>query len=163
MLSTTPIAMLPADLVRPNPIVGRQSPRPNPLGSAAPAIFFPNPRTLIAFTLTFVLSIVLGVNAAQAADGTPVVNVNTADAAELALLPRVGPALSQRIVEFREENGKFGEPAELMLVQGIGERTFELLEAYLVVEGETTLETKVRTQDAQARLEARQADDKDDD
>ena len=73
-----------------------------------------------------------------------VVNINTADAAQLALLPRVGPALSQRILDFRQENGKFEAPEELILVRGIGEKTFELLEPYVVVKGETTLTQKVR-------------------
>lgn len=73
-----------------------------------------------------------------------VVNINTADAAQLALLPRVGPALSQRILDFRQENGKFEAPEELILVRGIGEKTFELLEPYVVVEGKTTLTEKIR-------------------
>jgi competence ComEA-like helix-hairpin-helix protein len=73
-----------------------------------------------------------------------VVNINTADASQLALLPRVGPALSQRILDFREENGEFEAPEELILVRGIGEKTFELLEPYVVVKGETTLTEKIR-------------------
>ena len=85
--------------------------------------------------------------------------INTADAAELAYLPRVGPARSQRIVDFREENGKFGEPADLMLVRGIGERTFELMEPWIATEGETTLDQKVSTGDAESRLEKTANDD----
>lgn len=73
-----------------------------------------------------------------------VVNINTADASQLALLPRVGPALSQRILDFRQENGEFAAPEELILVRGIGEKTFELLAPYVVVKGETTLTQKVR-------------------
>ena len=73
-----------------------------------------------------------------------VVNINTADASQLALLPRVGPALSQRILDFRKDNGDFEAPEELILVRGIGEKTFELLEPYVVVKGETTLTEKIR-------------------
>lgn len=73
-----------------------------------------------------------------------VVNVNTAGVGELALLPRIGPAVAQRIVEHREANGPFAQPTELLLVRGIGDRTFALLEPYVVVEGETTLREKVR-------------------
>jgi competence protein ComEA len=72
------------------------------------------------------------------------VNVNSADAAQLALLPRVGPSVAQRIVEFRRENGPFKRPEDLMLVRGIGEKTFDLLKPYLAVSGETTLKEKVR-------------------
>jgi len=46
---------------------------------------------------------------AIAADSGPagVVNVNTATADELQLLPRVGPALAGRILDFRDANGPF--------------------------------------------------------
>lgn len=72
------------------------------------------------------------------------VNVNSADAAQLALLPRVGPSVAQRIVAFRKENGPFKAPEDLMLVQGIGEKTFQLLKPYVAVAGETTLKEKVK-------------------
>jgi competence protein ComEA len=73
-----------------------------------------------------------------------VVNINTADASSLALLPRVGPAVAQRIVEHREQNGKFQKKEDLLLVRGIGEATLELIAPYVVMEGETTLKEKVR-------------------
>ena len=82
--------------------------------------------------------------AAFAADKPKVVNVNEADASDLALLPRVGPSLSARIVEFREANGKFKQPEDLMLVPGIGEKTFALMEDFVTVSGETTLTEKIR-------------------
>jgi competence protein ComEA len=73
-----------------------------------------------------------------------VVNINSADASTLALLPRVGPAVAQRIVEHREQNGKFQKKEDLLLVRGIGESTFELIAPYVVIEGESTLKEKVR-------------------
>ena len=79
-----------------------------------------------------------------AAEGPGKVNINTATAEQLAYLPRVGPAVAQRIVDHREANGRFKEAEELMLVPGIGEKTFELLEPYVSVSGETTLSQKVR-------------------
>lgn len=81
---------------------------------------------------------------ALAAEARRVVNVNSADAAQLALLPRVGPSVAQRIVAFRKENGPFKAPEDLMLVQGIGEKTFQLLKPYVAVSGETTLKEKVK-------------------
>jgi len=63
--------------------------------------------------------------AASAADGR--VNLNTADGAALETLPRVGPALAARIIAWRERNGGFGSPEDLMQVSGIGERTFEAM------------------------------------
>lgn len=73
------------------------------------------------------------------------VNVNTASAEQIALLPRVGPSIAARVVEFREANGKFAAAEDLMLIRGIGEKTFELLEPYVALSGETTLTEKVRT------------------
>ena len=73
-----------------------------------------------------------------------VVNINTADAEELQLLPRVGPALADRIIDFRKANGPFRSVEEILAVKGIGESSFEKLEPYLVTSGATTLSEKVR-------------------
>jgi competence protein ComEA len=81
--------------------------------------------------------------AAQPASKDAVVNINTADASQLALLPRIGPAAAKRIVEYREANGGFKRTTDLMQVKGIGDKTFELISPYLVTEGKTTLSSKV--------------------
>jgi competence protein ComEA len=73
-----------------------------------------------------------------------VVNVNSANASQLALLPRVGPSVAERIVDYRKQNGPFKKPEDLMLVQGIGEKTFQLLKPYVAIAGETTLKEKVK-------------------
>lgn len=75
----------------------------------------------------------------------PKVNVNTADASTLALLPRVGPSLAHRILEFRKKNGPFKKVDDLLLVHGIGERSLALLEPYVTTDGKTTLKQKVHT------------------
>jgi competence protein ComEA len=80
-----------------------------------------------------------------AAEGGRKVNINSADVSQLALLPRVGPSVAQRIVEFRKENGPFKKPEDLMLVRGVGDKTFELIKPYVAVAGETTLKEKVRS------------------
>lgn len=82
---------------------------------------------------------------AFAAGESKKVNVNTADASQLALLPRVGPSVAQKIVAFRKENGPFKSPEDLMLVQGIGEKTWQLLKPYVATSGETTLREKVKS------------------
>lgn len=53
------------------------------------------------------------------------VDLNTADAAELTLLPGVGPRLAERIVENRSALGPFASVDELQRVPGIGPRTVE--------------------------------------
>ncbi|MEG0779939.1 MAG: ComEA family DNA-binding protein [Oscillospiraceae bacterium] len=53
-----------------------------------------------------------------------VLNLNTATAAQLEGLPKIGPALAQRIVDWREENGGFTALEQIQEVQGIGEGIF---------------------------------------
>jgi len=59
-------------------------------------------------------------------EGRPM-DLNGASAADLELLPRIGPALAGRIVAFREENGDFESVGGLTRVRGIGPRTLEQL------------------------------------
>lgn len=61
------------------------------------------------------------------------VNLNTADLATLETLPRIGPALAQRITEWREANGGFRTVEDLLAVSGIGEKMFEALRELVVV------------------------------
>src|SRR5436305_7510682 len=82
-------------------------------------------------------------SALAAAENKPVVNINTADAKQLSLLPRVGLALAQRVVDHRKENGPFKSTDELMLVRGVGEKLYAQLKPYLATSGETTLDEKV--------------------
>ncbi|WP_092622792.1 helix-hairpin-helix domain-containing protein [Jiangella sp. DSM 45060] len=56
------------------------------------------------------------------------VNLNTATAAELEALPGIGPALAGRILDWREQNGRFTSIDELREVSGIGEQRFAQLE-----------------------------------
>ena len=81
--------------------------------------------------------------AAADGEGRAVVNINTATADQLQLLPRVGPALAARIIDYRESNGPFQSVDEIVAVKGIGEVAFQRLEPYLVTSGATTLEVKV--------------------
>ena len=59
------------------------------------------------------------------------VDINRADAAQLDTLPGIGPALSQRIIEYRQQNGRFETVEELVNVKGIGEKTLEKLKPYI--------------------------------
>ncbi len=54
------------------------------------------------------------------------VNLNSADAATLAReLDGIGPAKAQAIIDFRQKNGPFKSPEDLLKVDGIGERVLE--------------------------------------
>ena len=59
------------------------------------------------------------------ASGT--VNINTASASELEKLPGIGPALAQRIVEYRDSHGPFASVDALTDVPGIGKAKLEAL------------------------------------
>ncbi len=97
-----------------------------------------------AFGILLVVSL-LAPLAAAAAASAGVVNVNTATAQQLQLLPRIGPSVAQRILDYRKENGKFDSVEDLMLVRGIGEATFAGLKPYVSLSGETTLTAKVKS------------------
>jgi competence protein ComEA len=53
------------------------------------------------------------------------VNINKATVDELCVLKRIGPSYAQRIVDYREQNGPFERPEDIMKVKGIGVKTFE--------------------------------------
>jgi competence protein ComEA len=61
------------------------------------------------------------------------VDVNRADVAQLARLPGVGAALAQRIVEEREQRGRFGSPEELRYVLGMGPKKLAAIRRFITV------------------------------
>lgn len=63
------------------------------------------------------------------------VNLNTAEAAELDTLPKVGPVLAQRIVDWRKEHGPFKSVEELDAVDGVGPKMLEALLPLVTVQG----------------------------
>ncbi len=68
----------------------------------------------ILITAILVLPVV-GIANDAPSQGT--VNLNTATAEQLQLLPRVGPALASQIINFRESNGPFRSVDELLAVK----------------------------------------------
>lgn len=70
-------------------------------------------------------------SAPTAGDGR--VNLNVADLAELDTLPRIGPAMAQRIIEWRDANGRFTSVEDLLAVPGIGDKMLESLRDLVTV------------------------------
>lgn len=62
-----------------------------------------------------------------------IIDINTATAAQLDTLPGIGPALAQRIVDYRTTTGPFARIEELMNVSGIGQSTFDNLKDRVTV------------------------------
>ena len=55
------------------------------------------------------------------------INLNTAGIEELGTLPRVGPVLAQRIVDWRQQHGRFKSVQELDAVDGFGPKLLAAL------------------------------------
>ena len=59
-------------------------------------------------------------------------NINSADEAELTMLPGIGGALAAAIVEYRQENGDFAAVEDIMNVNG--KKRFENIRDYITIE-----------------------------
>lgn len=61
------------------------------------------------------------------------VNINTADSAELQSIPGIGPSKADRIIEYRNTQGRFNTIDDIKNISGIGNKTFESIKKYIVV------------------------------
>ncbi len=76
----------------------------------------------------------------RSARETELVDINSASADELCLLPGIGTVIAQRIIDERSVHGAFHYPEDLLCVSGIGEKTLVRIAPYLVF-GSATAET----------------------
>jgi competence protein ComEA len=72
---------------------------------------------------------------AVAAPPSGLVNLNTATVRELEPLPKIGPVLAQRIVDYRESHGPFQRADQVTAVAGVGPAVYEAIR-HLVTVGE---------------------------
>jgi competence protein ComEA len=76
---------------------------------------------------------------APAGDGTAPgagapINLNTASLEQLDSLPGIGPAIAQRIIDYRDNVGGFKNIEEITQVSGIGDATFDKIKDKIAVE-----------------------------
>ncbi len=64
--------------------------------------------------------------------GLPI-DLNSAGAADLDALPGIGPALAQRIVDYRQKNGPFKQIDDIINVSGIGPKLLDRLKPHLII------------------------------
>ncbi len=92
--------------------------------------------------LVAALTLALAASGAQAGDPierlSGVVNLNTADAEQLQLLPGVGEKRAAAIIDVRTSKGGFKTVEELVEVKGVGVNLLERLRPHLTVSGKTT-------------------------
>jgi competence protein ComEA len=62
------------------------------------------------------------------------VNLNSATAEELIGLPGVGEATSRKIIEYRERNGPFRRPEEIIIIEGFSEKKYRAIADLVCVE-----------------------------
>jgi competence protein ComEA len=65
--------------------------------------------------------------------GSTVININTADKSSLDTLPGIGPALAERIIQYRQTNGSFSEIEGLKKVPGVGASKFDKMKDKITI------------------------------
>ena len=88
--------------------------------------------TALAYTLGF--EIEKNINEKKKLKAGVKININTALAQELTALPGIGLIMAERIIEYREDHGKFKTPDDLKKVKGIGDKKFEEISIYIITE-----------------------------
>jgi len=83
--------------------------------------------------LAVLISIAIVMAGTSCVSAMEMVNINTASVEQLMQLDRVGANYAQRIVDYRENNGPFKAPEDIMNVKGIGKKTWEANRDRIVV------------------------------
>ncbi|MBI5896299.1 MAG: helix-hairpin-helix domain-containing protein [Desulfobacterales bacterium] len=88
--------------------------------------------SMVAITLMTVALMMAWVVPTMAEDIAKV-NINTATREQLMSLKGVREAYADRIIEYRDKNGPFQAPEDLLKVKGIGDKTLETNQERIVV------------------------------
>jgi competence protein ComEA len=90
-------------------------------------------RTKHLIALLTALALVMVFTGLAVAESSDTININTATVEELVQLDRVGQKYAERIIAFRDQNGPFQAPEDIMQVAGIGQKTYEANKDRIVV------------------------------
>ena len=93
-------------------------------------------RKMVIAVLVAVLVGLASVINAEAAEVNKI-NINTASAEELMQLQGIGSSHAASIIEFREKNGPFKNPEDLIKVPRIGAKTFEKNKDLIIIKNST--------------------------
>jgi competence protein ComEA len=100
----------------------------------------------LALVLLTACSLAAAASVAPEGDRGPrvagVVNLNTATADELQLLPGIGAARAQAVIDLRKQRGGFKSVEELKDVKGIGDTALERLRPFVRLDGKTTAQVQ---------------------
>ena len=66
------------------------------------------------------------------------INLNTANAAQLELVPGIGPSTAEKILQARKSYGSFKDVDDLLAIRGIGQKRLDKMRKYLTVGSTTT-------------------------
>lgn len=97
---------------------------------------------MIIFLACAVLPVMAAEKAAPVKEASALagkLNVNSADATQLALLPGIGEKTAENIIAYRTQHGNFKTIDDLTQVKGIGTKSVEKFREYVVFEGQSTL------------------------
>ncbi|EGW37892.1 helix-hairpin-helix domain-containing protein [Desulfosporosinus sp. OT] len=120
-------------LVSPLPEADLESMNPAEKLKDEQKVFVPHKSILLSPESTVVGNPINVVGSVNPASIGGKININTAGAAELDKLPGVGPALAERILQYRTEHGPFARPEDLENVSGIGTKTYEKMASQVTV------------------------------
>lgn len=78
-------------------------------------------------------NIIIEENTVPSNNSTQTININKATEKEFETLPGIGPSLASKIIEYRNQNGKFESIEDIKNVNGIGDNKYEKIKDLITV------------------------------